>query len=629
MTKQTKQFKTEVKQLLDLVIHSLYSNKEIFLRELISNASDAIDKARFESLTNKQIKTDDFKVNISVDKENKAIVISDNGIGMTPDEVSENIGTIARSGTKAFMEQIKEAQATDTEMIGQFGVGFYSAFMVSDHVTLTTKKAGAATPAVRWESSGTGEYTIEETTKETQGTEIVVHLKEEFEEYLSEYRLKSIIKKFSDYIEYPVALAVEKTEGKGDDATTTIEDEVVNSQKAIWTRSKSEITEDEYAEFYRHVSHDFNAPQKTIHWNVEGTAEFKALVFIPSQPPMDFMMPDQKKGLNLYVKRVFITDECKDILPEYLRFVKGVVDSSDLPLNVSRELLQENRMIKVIEKNVTKKVLSELKSMKENDNEEYLKFWGNFGRVLKEGMHFDFANKEKIQELMLFASDSADEGKLIDLKTYVDAMPESQEEIYYIAGESQEVVENSPHLEAFRQKGYNVIYMIDPIDQWVVNAMPEFAGKKLKSITQGDIELGSEEEKEEAKKANEAATEKFATLTGVMQKVLDEDVKEVKISNRLTDSACCLVADEQAMDANMERIMKAMGQDVPKSKRILELNATNPTVIMLQELAANDLQDAKIEEYTNILFDLALLTEGSSPRNPLTLAKSITELMAK
>lgn len=627
MTKTTKKFKTEVKQLLDLVIHSLYSNKEIFLRELISNASDAIDKARFESLTNKAIVSDDLKINISVDKDKKALVIADNGIGMTQEEVETNIGTIARSGTKAFMEQIKEQGKGDTELIGQFGVGFYSAFMVADHVELVTKKAGSDSEAVKWSSDGSGEYSVESAEKATQGTEITVYLTDEFEEFMQEYRIKNIVQKFSDYIEYPVVLQVEREEGEEDDKKTVLKDETVNSQKAIWTRSKSDITEEEYEEFYKHISHDYNSPQETIHWTVEGTSEFKALLFIPSQPPMDFMMPDRKKGLHLYVKRVFISDNCEELIPEYLRFVKGVVDSSDLPLNVSREILQEDRQIKIIEKNVVKKVLSTLKTMKENDIEKYTTFWKNFGRVLKEGMHFDFANKDKIKELMLFETANGEAGKLVSLKEYVEAMPEGQNEIYYIAGENRTVVENSPHLEAFRKKGYDVLFLIDPIDEWVVQSLPEYDEKSLKSVTKGDIELGSDEEKEESKKALDEAGKKFETVIGVIQKVLEEDVKEVRLSNRLTESASCLVADQYAMDANMERIMKAMGQEMPKSKRILELNPTHPVLEMLKTTCDADVKDQKITDYAGLLFDLALLAEGSSPRNPLQLSKKIGELM--
>ncbi|MGL4854477.1 MAG: molecular chaperone HtpG, partial [Lentisphaeria bacterium] len=543
MSKKTKEFKTEVKQLLDLVIHSLYSNKEIFLREIISNASDALDKARFESLTNKNIESDNFRIRIELDKANKAIIIADNGIGMSFEEVETNIGTIARSGTKAFMQQLKD-NGQSGELIGQFGVGFYSAFMVADHVKLVTSKAGSTNEAVAWESEGTGEYSIETCTKETQGTEITIYLKEEFEEFLSEWRIQSIVRKFSDYIEYPVILVKEETEGEGDEQKVVATEEIVNSQKAIWTRPKADITNEEYAEFYRHISHDFAEPQKSIHWNVEGNTEFKALVFIPSQQPMDMLMPDRKKGLHLYVKRVFITDECQALLPDYLRFVKGVVDSSDLPLNVSREILQEDRLIRVIEKNIVKKVLDTLKDMKENDGEEYLKFWKNFGRILKEGMHFDFSNKEKIQELMLFETLNNSDGKLISLKEYVDSMPETQEDIYVISGSSREVAMNSPHLEAVRKRGYDVLFMIDSIDPWVLQSLPEYAGKKLKNIAKGEFELGSSEEKEASKKELEAASEKFATLIALLGKILEADVKEVKLSNRLTDSAACLVADE-------------------------------------------------------------------------------------
>lgn len=624
MSTVKKEFKTEVRQLLDLVIHSLYSNKEIFLRELISNASDAIDKARYEALTNKAIDSNDLKITLKADKEAKTLTITDNGIGMTLEEVEENIGTIARSGTKAFMQNLKD-QADSPELIGQFGVGFYSAFMVAENVTLTTKKAGSDVSAVKWFSEGTGEYEVADAEKTTQGTEIVVKLKDEFEEFLDEWKVRKIVTKFSDYIEYPVSMTVTRMEGEDDDKKEVEKEEVLNTRKAIWARPKNEITDEEYSEFYKHISHDYGEPLETIHWNVEGTSEFRGLVYIPESVPMDFMMPDRKKGLHLYVRRVFITDKCEELLPEYLRFAKGVIDSSDLPLNVSREILQEDRQIRIIQKNVVKKILDTLKNLKEKDYDKYLKFWKAFGKVLKEGMHFDFANKEKIQDLLLFKSSESEADKYTTLAAYVDAMPEGQESIYYITGDSLDQVKNSPHLEAFRKKGYEVLFLTDPIDEWVVQSLTEYNEKKLQSITKGDIDLASsEEEKEEQRKEQEEADKKYKTLLENVQKHLDEDIKEVRLSHRLTDSACCLVADEFGIDVNMQRIMEAMGQEVPKTKRILELNPTHPVLEVMSGLDGENLNN-----YIDLMYDQALLMEGSPVRNSLNFAKMISELMVK
>ncbi len=510
MTKAVKKFETEVQQLLDLVIHSLYSNRDIFLRELISNASDAIDKVRFESYSSEAVVegSADWKIKIIPDKAAGTLTIRDNGIGMTVTEVEENIGTIARSGTRSFMENMKEKSLQDhPEMIGQFGVGFYSSFMVADRVTIISRKGGHDKESgCQWESTGDGSYTIEDCTKEGRGTDVILHLKEEMRDYLDEWKIRSIVKKYSDYVQYPIVMDIireetpkgvdgKEIEGAGTITKTT--EETLNSMKAIWARSKGEITDEEYEEFYKHISHDFEKPLKTIHYSAEGVSEFKALLYIPARKPMDIFYREHKRGVHLYVKRVFITDNCEAVLPDYLRFMKGVVDSSDLPLNVSREILQEDVQIKRIQKSLVGKILSTLAEMQEKTPEEYLKVYREFGPVLKEGVHFDFANREKLQELMLFESSKTEAGAFVSLKEYVGRMPEGQQEIYFITGMARSAVENSPHLEIFRSRGYEVIFMLDPVDEWVVQGITEYGGKKFKAVDRGDVELGSEEEKKE------------------------------------------------------------------------------------------------------------------------------------
>jgi molecular chaperone HtpG len=639
MAKTVKKFETEVQQLLDLVIHSLYSNKEIFLRELISNASDAIDKVRFESHSNMELLEGnaDWKIKIVPDKEAGTITIIDNGIGMSLDEVADNIGTIAKSGTKNFVASLKENNLTDNpELIGQFGVGFYASFMVADKVTLTTRKAGEKQFGCRWESTGDGSYTIEECEKETRGTEIVLHLKDEMKEYLDEWRIRSIVKKYSDYVQYPVVMDVTRSEpvrdqdgkvieGGGNIDTTT--EETLNSMKAIWTRSKSEITEEEYLEFYKHISHDYDKPLSTIHYSAEGVSEFKAIVYIPSHKPFDLFMRDHKKGVHLYVKRVYITDNCEALLPDYLRFIKGVVDSSDLPLNVSREILQEDVQIKRIQKSLVGKILSTLAEMKEKSPEDYLKFYAEFGPVLKEGIHFDHANKEKIQDLLLYESSKTENGKYVSLKEYLERMPEGQKEIYYITGMSRAAVENSPYMEVFRKKDYEVLYMTDPVDEWVVQSVTEYQEKHLKAIDRGDLELDSEEEKKAHEAKKEEAQKEYSGVISYIQEALKEKVKEVRLSSRLTESACCLVADEMGLNANMEKILKSMNQDVPEAKRILELNPDHPIMQVMTAMFEKDKENAKLADYSELLFDQALLTEGTPIKDPLRFTKLVSELM--
>ena len=639
MAKTTKKFETEVQQLLDLVIHSLYSNKEIFLRELISNASDAIDKVRFESHSNMDLLEGnaDWKIKLHADKEAGTLTIVDNGIGMNLDEVADNIGTIAKSGTRNFVESLKEKNLADNpDLIGQFGVGFYASFMVADKVVLTSRKAGGKEFGCRWESTGDGSYTIEECEKETRGTEIVLHMKDEMKEYLDEWKIRSIIKKYSDYVQYPVVMDVTRSEpvkdqegkvieGGGNIDTTT--EETLNSMKAIWTRSKSEISTEEYEEFYKHISHDYDKPLSTIHYSAEGVSEFKAIVYIPSHKPFDLFMRDHKKGVHLYVKRVYITDNCEALLPDYLRFIKGVVDSSDLPLNVSREILQEDVQIKRIQKSLVGKILSTLAEMKEKAPEDYLKFYAEFGPVLKEGIHFDHANKEKIQDLLLFESSKTENGKFVSLKEYLERMPEGQKEIYYITGMSRAAVENSPYMEVFRKKDFEVLYMTDPVDEWVVQTVTEYQEKHLKAIDRGDLELDTEEEKKAHEAKKEEAKKEYGGVISFIQETLKEKVKEVRLSSRLTESACCLVADEMGLNANMEKILKSMNQDVPEAKRILELNPDHPIMQVMTAMFEKDKENAKLADYCELLFDQALLTEGTPIKDPLRFTKLVSELM--
>lgn len=621
---ETREFKTEVRQLLDLMIHSLYSNRDIFLRELVANAADAIDKARFESLTHPEM-AKKWEIRITPDKKAKTLTISDNGIGMTQGEVVENIGTIAKSGTRAFLKLLEEQGSKKEELpelIGQFGVGFYSAFMVAGEVVIVTKKAGSDAPAVRWSSRGEGEYELDSAEKSEPGTEITLHLKEDAEQYLESWKLSGIIHKYSDFIEYPIVMPEVKV---NEDKTETVTDRVLNSQKAIWLRKPSEITEEEYKSFYSHLS-NFGGTEylKAIHLSAEGTSEFKALLFLPKQAPFNLLMPDlQKRGLQLYVRRVFITDECKELIPDYLRFVCGVVDSNDLPLNVSREILQENPQLARIEKAVTAKVLSELKKLLETDREAYAGFFREFGRIFKEGLHTDFANAEKLKDLVMYESMNTEPGKMITLAEYVAAMPESQKEIYYITGEKRESVASSPALEYFRSKGYDVLFMTDPIDDWIMQQMFQYRKKNFKSIAKGDFEV------EGAADMLKAAQEKFAGLVEFLKKALGDKVGEVRFSARLTDSPCCLITEGNALSPHLERLFKAMHQEIPESKRILELNPKHPLIEAMFELSKQSDKAPELEMYAKVLFDQALLTEGSPLPDPAAFAREVTNLLLK
>jgi molecular chaperone HtpG len=641
MATEKKEFKTEVQQLLNLVIHSLYSNKDIFLRELISNGSDAIDRLSFEALSNKELIKDDpeFRIKLFVDNEAKTLRIEDNGIGMTRDELEENIGTIAHSGTRRFMEELKKGKAkANPELIGQFGVGFYSAFMVADNVILKTRPANG-NESWTWESSGDGTYEISEGGRDKRGTEITLHLNESSRDYIVEFRLRQIIKKYSDFVEYPVVMDIIRDETPMDDEgkpkegaekQTTVTEETLNSMKAIWMRPKSEVKKEEYNEFYKHVSHDYTDPLKTIHYSAEGKIEFKALLYLPAKAPFDmFQQEGTKHGIHLYVKRIFIMDNCEALLPRYLRFAKGVVESNDLPLNVSREILQEDVIIKRIEKSVTTKILSELKSMMKKSEEDYLNFYREFGKVLKEGIEVDPTNKDKIKDLLLFESSRTEPGRYVSLKEYTERMALDQKEIYYITGTSRSAVENSPHLEVFKKKEIEVLFMTEPVDEFILSSFGEYDEKSLKSIAQGDIDLGTEEENKIADEQKKEASGKYKKLIKKVQDSLKDEVKEVRLSDRLTDSASCLVTDDGDMNPQMERIFAAMNQQVPETKRILELNPDHPVIETMNDLFAADKKNPKLADYSELLYDQALLTEGIAIKDPARFARLVTGLMVQ
>lgn len=616
---QNMQFQTEAKQLLHLMIHALYSHKEVFLRELISNASDALDKLRFVSLTDQSIKIgeDDLAIRIKLDKNAKTITISDNGIGMTRQEVIENIGTIARSGSKAFLEKMSGDQKADSNLIGQFGVGFYSAFMVASSVKLVTKKAGSSEPAVMWESKGEDEFSIQETEKKEQGTDVTVYLKDDETMYTEDWQVRSIIKKYSDFIAFPIYLPNEK--GK---------EEIVNQTKPLWRRATSEITASQYEEFFQQALGGFDKPLSVLHNRAEGVLEYTSLLFIPAKAPFDLFNMERKHGVKLYVKRVFILDNCKELLPEYLRFVRGIVDSEDLPLNVSREMLQKNPVIEKIQKALVAKILGKLKEMAESEPENYKTFWKEFGPVLKEGLHTDFENKEKLLELIRFnTSMSSSKDDLVSLKQYVSRMRTDQKDIYYITGENLEIVQKSPHLEIFKSKSIEVLYLTDPIDEWIVHDIYNYDGKQLKSVTQGNLDLGElGKEEEEAKKASES---KYKKLAERIKNILSDRVKEVRTTTRLKDSPACLVADENGMSAHMEKLMKAMGQGVQDQKRILEINGDHPILQNMNARYEKDSKDSELEEWANLLFEQALIAEGQMVPDPLAYSQRVNNLLLK
>ncbi len=622
------QFKAEVQQLLQLMIHSVYSNKDIFVRELVANAADAIDKARFESLSKPEF-AQEWEIRIEADEKENTLTISDNGIGMNHDELVSDIGTIARSGTKAFIEAMKNAKdaegnasAAGPELIGQFGVGFYSSFMVADRVDILTRKAGSD-KAWKWSSDGREAFTIEEAQRDGQGTTIILHMKEDAKNYLDYWKISSIIKKYSDFIEYPIRMR--HTVRKDD--KETVEDSTLNSMKAIWLRPESEVTPEEFNSFYTHLSGQIGEPLKRISYSAEGTSEFKALLFLPARAPFDFQFGERRtNGLHLYVRRVFITDNCPGLLPDYLRFVSGVVDSSDLPLNISREMLQDNPQILKINKNLAKRIISELTKMLENDREKYEQFYKEFGRLIKEGVHMDFANREKLQNLLLFETMNGPKGKLVTLKEYRDAMPALQQEIYYITGDSRETLESSPHLEILRKENYDVLFMTDPIDEWVISEIGTYDGKKLKSVNKGDVKFDESIQKELEEKTKKAADEN-KPLVELIKKALGTKVKDVRFSSRLTESACCLVSDEYDPSAYMQRVLKAMDRNAPNVPRILELNPDHPLVVAMKKLHEKAPDNARLSEFSEMLYDQALLAEGSPIPDPLLFTKRTAALM--
>ncbi len=620
MSKETMNFQTEVKQLLDLMIHSLYSNKEIFLRELISNASDAADKLRFEATTDDALFEGDSDLHVFVgfDKDAKTITIRDNGIGMDHEEVIENIGTIARSGTKEFFGQLSGDQEKDAHLIGQFGVGFYSSFLVADKVTLTTRRAGTtAEHGVRWESAGDGEFTIETVNKEGRGTEIVLHLRNEAEEFLNDWKLRSVINKYADHVPFPIRMFKPAEEGKEPEIET------VNQASALWAQSKSELSDEDYNNFYKHVAHDFEDPLAHMHQRLEGQYEYTLLFYIPKRAPFDLWQAEAKHGVKLYVKRVFIMDATEDLLPRYLRFVRGVMDSSDLPLNVSREILQHSPAMTAMKKGATKRVLSWLKDLANKEEDKYAEFYSEFGNCLKEGVIEDEKNKEAIAALLRFSSTESDE-KAVTLNKYIERMKEGQDTIYYITADNLAAAKNSPHLEIFRKKGIEVLLLADRIDEWLVGHLDKFDGKELKSIAKGELDLSDiGEDAAEEKEAHEEAVKSAEPALKKLKEALGDKVKEVRATDRLTASPACLVSDDFDISGNMERILKQAGQDVPAVKPILEINPEHDLVKRLAKMRSKD----KIADYSDILFDQAVLAEGALPEDPAGFVRKINALL--
>jgi molecular chaperone HtpG len=623
-TKETLGFQAEVKQLLHLMIHSLYSNKEIFLRELISNASDAADKLRFEALSDASLYgTDaDLRIRISFDKAARTLTVADNGVGMSRDEVIANIGTIAKSGTREFFQALTGDQAKDAHLIGQFGVGFYSSFIVADRVSLVTRRAGvAASDAVRWESDGGGDYSLEAVEKQDRGTEVTLHLREGEDELLDDFRLRALIRKYSDHIAIPIRMQKSVWDEDKKEHKPTGEDETVNQASALWARPKSEVSEEQYQEFYKHVAHDFEQPLAWTHNKVEGRHEYTQLLYLPAHAPFDLWDRTHRHGVKLYVRRVFIMDDAEQLLPAYLRFVRGVVDSSDLPLNVSREILQQSKDIEAIRSGCTKRILALLEDLAQNQKEQYATFWKEFGLVLKEGVGEDHANKEKIAGLLRFASthgDSEEQG--VSFADYAARMKPGQEKIYYVTADSFLAAKNSPHLEVFRKKGIEVLLLAERVDEWLVSNLTEFEGKPLTSVARGDLDLGKLEDETEKKEQEKQAGE-YKDLTDKIKQALGEQVKEVRVTLRLTSSPACLVSDQYDMGGNLARILKAAGQKVPESKPIMEINPGHPLVQRLKY------EETHFSDWSQVLFDQALLAEGGQLEDPAGFVKRLNELM--
>ncbi len=624
-TKETLGFQAEVKQLLGLMIHSLYSNKEIFLRELISNASDACDKLRFEALTANSLYENDpeLRIRVRFDPKARTITVSDNGIGMSRDEVVQNIGTIAKSGTREFLERLTGDQAKDARLIGQFGVGFYSSFIAADRVTVHTRRAGLdASEAVRWESDGGGEYTIEPADKADRGTEVTLHLRPGEDELLDGHRLRGIIRKYSDHILVPIVMKQEEWDKDGKVYRTTGKDETVNQASALWARPRSEITAEEYEAFYKHVAHDFEPPLAWTHARVEGKKEYIQLLYLPSRAPFDLWDRQHRRGVKLYVRRVFIMDDAEHLMPPYLRFVRGVIDSNDLPLNVSREILQESKDVEAIRAGSVRRVLTLLDDLAGKEPEKYARFWKEFGRVFKEGAGEDDANRERIAKLLRFASTHADtDEESASLTDYVSRMKPGQEKIYYVTAESFSAAKNSPHLEIFRKKGVEVLLLHDRVDEWVVGHLTEFDGKPLQSVAKGRLELGKLEDEEE-KQAQEKDAGELKDLTERVRNALGERVKEVRVTHRLTESPACLVSDQHDLGANLQRILKSVGQKSPEWKPILEINPRHPLVQRMKDMA-----DPRFDDMSHILFDQSLLAEGGQVEDPAGFVRRLNGLM--
>jgi molecular chaperone HtpG len=621
---ETRGFETEVNQLLDLMIHSLYSNKEIFLRELISNASDACDKLRFLALSDDSLYENDIdlKIKVSVNADEKTITISDNGVGMTREEVIEHIGTIAKSGTRSFLNSISKEQTNDANLIGQFGVGFYSSFIVADKVTLKTRKAGeSAENGVCWTSEGKGEYEIESIEKAGRGTEVTLHLREDDVEFANDWKLRSIITQYSDHIGFPVLMdkVIEPEEEGGE---TTIEEEKINQASALWTRSKSDISDDEYKEFYKHVSHDFEEPLQWSHNRVEGNNEYTSLLYLPKRAPFDLYDRESKHGIKLYVQRVFILEDSEQLMPKYLRFVRGLVDSSSLPLNVSREILQSSKVIDSIKNGSVKKVLGMLEKMAKNDPKQYQEFWKEFGKVLKEGPGEDFANRDKIAKLLRFASTHSDaEEQNVSLDDYISRMQEGQDKIYFIAADSHSAAKNSPHLEIFRKKGIEVLLLSDRVDEWLTSHLTEYEGKSLQSVAKGELDLDKDED---SKKELEEKAKESEDLLKRMKDALSEKVDEVRVTNRLTTSPACIVLKDHDMAMYMQRLLKEAGHAMPGSKPILEINTEHPIVKKLDQEKADD----RFKDLSEFLFDQAILAEGGQLDDPASFVHKLNEMLA-
>ena len=628
-SKETHAFQTEVKQLLHLMIHSLYSNKEIFLRELISNASDAADKLRFEATTDDALYEGDSDLNVYIEtnQEARTITIRDNGIGMSRDEVIANIGTIARSGTKEFFSQLSGDQEKDAHLIGQFGVGFYSSFLVADKVTVTTRRAGLEKEhGVLWQSTGDGEYELETVAKETRGTEIILHLRDDADEFLEAFRLKSIIHKYADHIPFPIRMLGDVPFTKEDEEPKAAEIETVNQASALWTRSKSELSDDDYNNFYKHIGHDFEDPLARIHQKLEGKYEYTLLLYLPKRAPFDLWQAEAKHGVKLYVRRVFIMEATEDLLPRYLRFVRGVMDTNDLPLNVSREILQQSPAMTAMKKGATKRVLGLLEDMaKQEKGDDYATFWEQFGNCLKEGIIEDDSNRERIAKLLRFASTTSDE-TTTSLSDYTERMLEGQDTIYYITAETLAAAKHSPHLEVFRKKGIEVLLLSDRIDEWLTSHLEDFDGKKLQSIAKGALDLSAiGENTEEDKKEHEEAVKSAEPAVKKLKESLGEKVKDVRTTDRLTESPACLVSENFDLSGNMERILKQAGQDVPSVKPILEINPEHELVKRLAKMRSKD----KITDFSDILFDQAVLAEGALPEDPAGFVRKINALLTQ